>query len=152
VSDARCPCKKDIWSSAAAYDAIGLDRLDTVALLSGERIMIDIRPKDEYEGTAKDTWKNVGRLRTARHIPAEALRAKIASAGISKSMPVVLAGRELDVELFDSAQLLSDLGYTKVSILTTGIWGIWWEAHNLPGHAAWDGWVTKYPTTVPLNQ
>lgn len=151
VSDANCPCKKEIWSSAAAYSAIGLDRLDTLALLSGKALLIDIRSKDEYNGTAKDAWMNVGRFRNARHIHAAEMHDGITSTGIDQSTPLVLVGRGLDEELFDAARVLTDLGYKKVSILTAGVWGIRWEAHNLPGHAAWDAWVTKYPTAVPSN-
>ncbi|MEO8590546.1 MAG: rhodanese-like domain-containing protein [Flavobacteriales bacterium] len=149
VSDARCPCKKEIWSSEAPYSAMGLDRLDTLALLSGKQVMIDIRPKEEYEGTAEDDWMNMGRVRRATHIAATELHEKIASAGIAKTTPLVLIGRGLDEDLFDAARTLTDLGYANVTILTAGIWGVRWEAHNLPGHVAWDAWVTKYPIAVP---
>lgn len=151
VSDANCPCKKDIWSSGAAYAAIGLDRLDTLALLSGKAALLDMRSKEEYDGTAQDTWMNVGRFRTARYIAPGEVREQIASTGLSKNTPLVLVGRGLDEELFDAARALTDLGYTKVAILTSGVWGIQWEAHNIPGHASWDAWVTKYPTAVPSN-
>ena len=141
VSDAHCSCKKDIWSSDAPYSAMGLDRLDTVALLSGEQVMIDIRPKEEYDGTAKDAWMNTGRFRQAKHIPASEMRERIASSGITKNIPLVLIGRGLDEELFNTARILTDLGYEAVTILTTGLWGVRWEAHNLPGRSAWDAWV-----------
>jgi rhodanese-related sulfurtransferase len=146
VSDARCPCKKDIWTSDAPYAAIGLDQLDTLAILAGEQVVIDIRPRDEYEGKAKDGWANTGRFRIARHIPAAELQEKIASAGLSKTMPLVLVGRGSDDVLFEAARTLVDQGYAKVSILTSGMWGIRWEAHNLPGKTAWNGWVIPYPT------
>ncbi len=71
--------------------------------------------------------------------------------GIAKNTPITLIGRGLDEELFDVARTLTDLGYKNVSILTSGIWGVRWEAHNLPGHAAWDNWVVKYPTAPPSN-
>ncbi len=141
VSDAHCSCKKDIWSSDAPYSAMGLDRLDTVALLSGKQVMIDIRPKEEYDGTAKDAWMNTGRFRQAKHIPASEIRERIASSGITKNTPLVLIGRGLDEELFNTARILTDLGYEAVTILTTGLWGVRWEAHNLPGRSAWDAWV-----------
>jgi rhodanese-related sulfurtransferase len=145
--DERCPCKNAIWSKEAPYSAIGLDQLDTVAIMAGEQVVIDIRPTDEYNGTAKDSWANTGRFRIAKHIPAGEVKDKIAAERLSKNTPVVLIGRNLDEELFTSARTLTDLGHTNVSILTTGIWGIRWEAHNLPGKAAWDNWVIKYPAT-----
>ncbi|HRH37118.1 MAG TPA: rhodanese-like domain-containing protein [Flavobacteriales bacterium] len=151
VSDERCSCRKEIWSSEAPYSAIGLDQLDTLALLSGRQVMLDIRSQEEFDGTAKDTWKNVGRFRLAKHIPAGNVRERISEMGISKSTPVVLIGRTLDEELFDMARTLTDLGYAQVSLLTCGSWGVRWEAHNLPGHAAWDAWMTKYPNTTPTN-
>lgn len=151
VSDTDCPCKKEIWNSSAPYSAITLDRLDTTALLSGKAVMLDIRSQEEYDGTAKDTWKNTGRFRMAEHLPAQQVQEKHASLSIAKDTPITLVGRGLDEELFDVARNLTDLGYQKVTLLTCGIWGIRWEAHNLPGKAGWDHWVIRYPTAVPTN-
>ncbi|MBP7513839.1 MAG: rhodanese-like domain-containing protein [Flavobacteriales bacterium] len=151
AGDERCPCKSDIWSSDVPYHATTLDSVDTLALLSGKAVVMDIRSNEEYEGTAKDAWMNTGRFRIAKHIAAPDVRERIAPMGIAKNTPITLIGRGLDEELFDVARTLTDLGYKNVSILTSGIWGVRWEAHNLPGHAAWDNWVVKYPTAPPSN-
>lgn len=144
LSAERCPCKNRIWKSDAPYSTIGLDQLDSSTILAGTTVVIDIRPTDEYNGTAKAGWANLGRFRIARHVPAAELKDRMGPLGIAKETPVVLVGRTMEEDLFTAARMLTDMGYTQVKILSSGIWGIRWEAHNLPGQANWDAWVVPY--------
>lgn len=152
LSAERCPCKDRIWKSDAPYSTIGLDQLDSSAILAGTTVVIDIRPTDEYDGIAKTGWANLGRFRIARHVPAAEMKDRMGSLGIAKETPVVLVGRTMEEDLFSAARTLTDMGYTQVKILSSGIWGIRWEAHNLPGLAAWDTWVIPYAKAKPQGQ
>lgn len=145
----NCPCKKDIAKSDVTYGAIAVKDLDTLAITAGKLFVLDIRTDDEFNGTAKDGWMNVGRFRGARHVAAKDLRGGMAATGLRKEDRIVLVARGPEDELFDAAQRLTEMGYKHISVLTSGIWDIRWQAHNLPGHAPWDAWVTKYPTATP---
>lgn len=144
----RCPCKNDLLRTDVPYRTVALAHVDTLAILAGRQLVLDIRPTVEFECRSPQPWANTGHFKNARNIPADQLRERIGSLGIRKSDPLLLVANGLDDALFNAAHTLSEMGHSQVSVLTSSCWDMRWQAHNLPGQLAWDTWVVPCPPPV----
>jgi rhodanese-related sulfurtransferase len=63
----------------------------------------------------------------------------------SKETPIVIYGFNSQVQIFESAKLLKDLGYKNVSVLQGGIWSLRWTSHNIKGKEYLNDLVVNVP-------
>ena len=63
----------------------------------------------------------------------------------SKDAAIVMYSFGNQNEVFESALLLSKMGYKNVNILRGGIWNLRWSAYNLKGKSYLKDWVINVP-------
>ena len=126
------------------YDLFSPEDFYKITKSNQEYALIDLRTNDEFRNASKNYWQNIGRLKGAINIPATDLpKSKLLPK--SKDTPIVIYGFNAQPEIFTAAAWLKSSGYKTVSILSGGIWGIRWAAHNIQGKSDLNNLVENVP-------
>ena len=97
--------------------------------------VIDIRTKEEFQNTYKDSWRNVGHVRNAVNKPISELEANSGDLDSYKNKMIVIYGFSGQPEIFETARTLASKGFKNVNVLLGGIWNLRWRAANIKGLA-----------------
>jgi len=108
-------------------------------------LMLDIRSTDEFNGTHKDYWRNIGKIKNALNIPSGEIENNTAKLESYKNKPVIVYGFSAGPEAFAAAKYLCSHGFTKVSVLYSGIFDVKWTAANIKGQSYLKDFVTDIP-------
>lgn len=137
------------WTVGAPYELINAATLAARSKGKRKPALIDVRPADEFNNTAKDATRNIGQIKGAINLPAAELPGRLATLSLDKDRPVVVYGYSNQPEVFRAAQALSDAGYKNVSVMMGGLFNLRWRAANLKGQDHLGSWVVNVP---PANQ
>lgn len=144
----HCPCLYTFWQSSGAGKLINAEAVDSSMLDHYFTRIVDVRTKEEYDNKSSDRWKNTGRIKKAINIPAAEIEKRAAEISYDKNSPVLLYGFSGDDEPFAAAKKLTALGFTNVTVLTDGIFGVRWTAANIKGKTYLRDWVENLPALV----
>lgn len=92
--------------------------------------IIDIRSSDEFNNLAKQSWKKIGRLKSAVNLQPNEASLKSSEIPKEKDALIYVYGSD-EATLF--CKLLSDKGYKNVYCLSTGFWSFIDTYANVPG-------------------
>jgi len=136
------------WIRNLDYNLLPAEKFNLLVSEKKQFALIDVRTKEEFSNTSKNSWQNIGQIKEAINIPASEIKTSAALPS-SKETPVVIYGFNSQPDIFESARLLKELGYKNVSVLEGGIWRLRWVSHNIKGKASLNDLVVNVP---PDNQ
>lgn len=146
ASEEEVPTRKQFWDQPNRYAFVTAVEFDKMLTRSPSTYILDIRTKNEYENKVADqTWKNRGHVMNAANIPASELQNRLGELSAYKNRDIVLYAFGSSPEVFASAKLLGDNGFTKVHVLTGGLWSIRAKAANQKGLTRLMKWVVDVP-------
>jgi rhodanese-related sulfurtransferase len=133
------------WTASAPYELINAATFDARSKGRHKPTLIDVRPADEFNNTAKEAARNIGQIKGALNIPAAELPERLATLSLDKERPVIVYGYANQPEVFRAAQALTDAGYKKVSVMMGGLFNLRWRAANMKGQDHLGRWVVNVP-------
>jgi len=140
------PNKELWWSNSAKYELMGAEELASVFYKKDDALILDIRTREEFTNTVKDrVYLNRGHILNAKNIPVTELKDKLAEIAAYKNKDIVVYGFGSSPEGYTAAKLLTENGFTKVNVLTPGLFGVRWRAANIKGHTDMMDWVVDVP-------
>lgn len=144
ASQNELPEKNKFWTSPAKYKLVTADDFDEMAKQPGS-VILDVRPSSEFNNKDTLSWRNRGNIKGAMNIPFTELSGKTDKLEPYKGKPVFVYGFGTAPETFKAAQLLTDKGFTNVSVLMGGVTNLRWRAANIKGKSYLDKWVENIP-------
>ena len=138
--DSRC---KNWYISPVAYKMFNATEFGRYAAENNNYILVDIRSKDEFENKHKDSWRNIGHIKNAVHIPADVINSRLSE--LDKNKEVVIYGFGTGTEVYATADLLQKSGFSKVRLLVGGIFNLRWSAGNVKGQSHLKDMVVDVP-------
>ena len=134
------------WATRSKYGTMSAEELGNVLDRKEDALVLDIRSKEEFTNAVKDkTYLNKGHIESAKNIPLTELKARLNEIATYKTKPVIVYGFGGSPDAFQSARLLADEGFTKVKVLTSGLFGVRWTAANIKGQSQLMKWVVDVP-------
>ncbi len=124
------------------FKLLDAEAFNTIAI-TGNTIIVDIRPVEEFENKSPEGWRNRGRIKGSINIPAQSLGTAYTT--LSKTKPIIVTGFGSNSEAFEAAEFLTLKGFNNVYVLTPGIWGLRYQAFNYPNSKHLDDWVINLP-------
>jgi rhodanese-related sulfurtransferase len=140
VYDAAC---KNLYQPGENYTVVSAIDFGKMNDMDGITIL-DVRSVEEFNGTHKDSWRNIGKMKNAINIPAAAIEKNIAMLG-DKNNPIVVYHFAGGPEAFAAAKYLSNNGFKNVTVLYGGVFSIRWTAANINGQSHLNNLVTDIP-------
>ncbi len=138
--DLRC---RDVYISPVSYKMFNATEFGRYAAANKNYTLVDIRTKEEFENTHKDSWRNIGHLKNAVHIPADVISSRLAE--LDKSKDLVIYGFGTGTEVYATADLLQKNGFSNVRLLVGGIFNLRWSAGNVKGQSHLKDLVVEVP-------
>lgn len=132
------------WTRNIDYDLLTGEKFSKMVTGKADFALIDVRSKEEFTNASKNYWQNIGQVKGAVNIPYAEIKTSTALPK-SKETPIVIYGFNSQVQIFESAKLLKDLGYKNVSVLQGGIWSLRWTSHNIKGKEYLNDLVVNVP-------
>jgi rhodanese-related sulfurtransferase len=132
------------WTRFIDYNLVPADDFNKMVTAKKDFVLIDLRPKDQFNNTSKNYWQNIGQVKGAINIPFAELNTSN-SLPKSKDTPVIVYAFNSEQQVFESAKWLKDQGYKNVSVLEGGIWSLRWSAHNIKGKSYLNDLVINVP-------
>jgi rhodanese-related sulfurtransferase len=134
---------KDLYQPAENYSIVSA--IDIGKLKDKEGMtMLDVRSVEEFNGTHKDSWRNIGKMKNAINIPAAEIEKNIGSLS-DKNKPIVVYHFAGGPEAFAVAKYLNNNGFKNVTVLYGGVFSIRWTAANINGQSYLKDLVTDIP-------
>lgn len=85
-------------------------------------IIIDTRTQEEYDNKSERVWRNLGRLKNAKHFEATTFDANSPDLIKYKNNTILVYGS--DSQAANCSKKLTDAGYTNVNVLFGGLWSM----------------------------
>jgi rhodanese-related sulfurtransferase len=106
-------------------------------------VLIDLRTKEEFNNSFKDSWRNIGHLKNAINIPFDELASSLSA--LDKNKEIIVYAFSNNQEIYKAANLLTENGFTNIRVLTNGIFNVRWSAANVKGQAYLKEFVVDVP-------
>ncbi|HYC29460.1 MAG TPA: rhodanese-like domain-containing protein, partial [Chitinophagaceae bacterium] len=139
-------CMNKTVKTTVKYRILPPDDFDALMHKRNDVVLVDVRPAEEFNNQAKQAYRNAGHIRNAVNIPITEFDQRIGSLGAVKDKPVVLyhfsSGSS---DPYTAAKKLTDMGYTNVYVLQTGVFGLRWRAANIKGKSQLKDYVVDVP-------
>jgi len=132
------------WNNFSNFKMLSPDDFNKWMTEKKNFVLVDVRPKDQFNNQSKNYWENIGQIKSAINIPYSELPS--ATNLPSKSTTVVVYGFNSQNDIFNSAKWFRDQGYQNVYVLQGGIWNLRWASHNLKNKQYLNDWVVNVPT------
>jgi rhodanese-related sulfurtransferase len=137
---------KDLYLPAKNYSVVST--IDFGKIKDKENVLLlDVRSTEEFNGTHKDYWRNIGKMKSALNIPFNEIENNTAKLEAYKNKPIIVYHFSGGPEAFAAAKYLSSHGFANVSVLYGGIFNVRWTAANINGQAYLKDFVTDIPDT-----
>ena len=138
-------CKNSVWLHDTKFQLISVEEFDQLIKNDPRLSILDVRNPDEFSNKAKDSWRNQGHVKNAINISAADLLKRWDELYEVKDKPIVVYSFGSDTPGYDAATTLISNGFTKVFLLSGGIWNIRWRANNIKGKSGLKDLVTDVP-------
>jgi rhodanese-related sulfurtransferase len=142
MSEDQTACKK-LYLPGEKYSLVSAIEFGKIADKE-EIIRLDVRSLEEFNGTHKDSWRNIGKIKNAVNIPSAEIEKNIAAIG-DKNKPIIVYHFAGGPEAFAVAKYLTNNGFTRVAVLYGGVFNVRWTAANINGQAYLKDLVTDIP-------
>jgi rhodanese-related sulfurtransferase len=134
------------WNTRSKYGTMSAEELGNVLDRKDDVLVLDIRAKEEFTNSVKDkTYLNKGHIESAKNIPMAELQSRANEISSYKNKAVIVYGFGGSPDAFQSAKILADEGFTKVKVLSSGLFGMRWTAANIKGQSQMMKWVVDVP-------
>jgi len=110
-----------------------------------DRLILDVRTKEEFSNQAKDSWRNIGQIKDAINIASADLPSQNDQLTTYKNKPIIIYAFTTGDEVYTAAKKLVNAGYKDVNILAGGLFNLRWTAHNIKGKEGIDAIVVNVP-------
>ena len=145
TNSADLNCKNLVWIHDTKFQLISVEELDELRNHDPGLTILDVRNKDEFENRSKTRWRNIGHVKNAINIPADQIPSNIHQILSSKDAPFVIYSFSSDSPGYNAASALANKGFTKVYLLSGGLFNIRWRANNIKGKSSLKDLVTDVP-------
>lgn len=145
IDPALIPCKNQLTVRSNAYQLLTAEEFNELAVKNTELLILDIRKDSSFNNKAKDSWRNIGQIKQAINIPSDELNEKLDQIEKFKNKPVILYDFSSSTEVFSSAKLLAAKGFSKLYVLSSGLFNLRWMAANIKDHQYLNSWVINIP-------
>ena len=135
-------CSDQYWQHKTAYSVVTPIEFDQLAKKEKDLQLVDVRPAEEYNSQSKTTWRNIGMIKNAINIPVTDIENKWNT--LDKSKPI-LVYHFSGPDAFSAAKALTNHGFSRVYVLTPGLFSLRWQAANLKGKSDLKEWVINVP-------
>ncbi|HEY0680274.1 MAG TPA: rhodanese-like domain-containing protein [Chitinophagaceae bacterium] len=139
-------CSSSVIERNVKYQTISGDEFDALVKKEKDLVIVDIRPTEEFNNQAKQTFRNAGHIRNAVNIPVSELEKRVTELTPSKNKPVVVynfsSGGQ---EAYKAANMLVKENFSKVYVLSGGLFNLRWQAANLKGKSQLKDYVIDIP-------
>lgn len=145
TDEAELACKKDWYISPVPYHIMSTKEFGRFTKANTGYLLLDVRDTASFANRHKDSFRNVGRLKNAVNIPSSEINARLNELARYKDKQIIIYGFGGDHECYNTANLLTQNGFTKLNILTNGLFDVRWTAANIKGQAYLKELVTDVP-------
>ncbi len=146
ASNKEVPLRKQLWEHPYSFHYITAVEMDEMLTKAPNTYILDVRTQKEFTNTMTErTWMNRGHVQNAVNIPAAELANRMGELSAYQNKDIILYAFNAGVEVFQSAKLLTDNGFTKVHVLSGGLWNIRAKAANQKGLTRLMKWVIDVP-------
>jgi rhodanese-related sulfurtransferase len=135
-------CIGQYWEHKTPYAVVTPMEFDQLAKKQKDLQLVDVRPAEEFKNESKTSWRNIGAIKGAVNLPLNEVEAK--SNTLDKNKPVLLY-QFGGPDAFTAAKALTRQGFSKVYVLTPGLFSLRWQAANLSGKGYLKDWVVNVP-------
>ena len=143
---ADLPQRNQLWEQPNRYDFINAVEMDAMLTAQPATFILDARTKEEFTNTVKDRpWMNRGHVQNAVNIPNAELVGRLNELSAYKDKDIILYTFTSNPEVFLAAKTLTDNGFTRVHLLTGGLFTIRSKAANQKGLERLMKWVVDVP-------
>ena len=146
ASEEELPQRKQLWEQPNSFTYVTAVEMDKMLTTNPSTYILDVRTIAEFTNKVTDKpWMNRGHVVNAVNIPAAELGKRLTELSANKDKDIILYAFNASPEVFQSAKLLADNGFTKVHLLTGGLWNIRAKAANQKGLTRLMKWVIDVP-------
>ena len=138
-------CFAAMYIPAAKFEIIGSEAFGQLAEREKEIHLLDVRSIEEFTNRHTQTFRNIGHLKNAKHIPINELENRLSELELYQSKPLVVYYFGGGPEVFSAAETLVHHGFKRVYVLSGGIFNIRWTAANVAGASKLANWVVDVP-------
>ena len=138
-------CTKDPYVSPVSYNIISAGEFSRIYPANKDGLILDIRSAEEFANTHKDAWRNIGHIKNAVNVPAVDIDKRMAELEPFKSRPVFIYAYGGGAETYVVANALSQKGFSKVYVLSGGLFNVRWTAANASGMTVLNEWTEGVP-------
>ncbi|MBZ5857839.1 rhodanese-like domain-containing protein [Flavihumibacter profundi] len=140
-----CPGKTDFWIRNSPYEVITAPELEAWQTVNAGYLLVDVRDAAAFNNKAKEAYHNKGHIKNAVNIPAADLEKTSAGWSFPKDRPILLYDFSNQPETYKAARMLAGKGFTKVAVLSGGLFNLRWQAANIKGRENLFNWVVDIP-------
>jgi len=134
-------CAASLYVSPVKWSVMSAAAFSRFYPANNRTILLDVRPDIQYENKDPLTYRNIGHLKHAVHIPFSELGSKAAMIGSDLSVPIVIYEFSGGNEAYAAADMLSAKGFRNVHVLAGGLFNLQWSAANVDGLGFLKDWV-----------
>jgi rhodanese-related sulfurtransferase len=138
-------CNKDLYIKAVPYDIMGTTEFSVYYPSIKNALVLDIRSNEEFENRHSDSYRNIGRIKNAVHIPSSEISNRLKEIEAYKSSPVILYAFSGSPDTYAVANLLAANGFKDIKVLAGGLFNLRWTASNVNGLYFMHDWVENIP-------
>jgi rhodanese-related sulfurtransferase len=138
-------CKKTLYESPVTYELINVTEFGRFANTNNDYLLLDVRNTEEFTNKHKDSWRNIGHLKKAIHIPASDISNRLSELSGYKNKEIVIYSFGSSPEVFATANTLLQEGFKKIKVMIGGLFNLRWTAANKKGQAYLKDFVTDVP-------
>ena len=137
------PCKEKLYESPIQYETITVSEFGRIVKENRDFILLDVRTADEYANRHKDYWRNRGHIKGAINIPLADLVRRYSE--LDKNKEILIYSFGSGKEIFEAANELQKLGFSKLKVIYGGIFNMQWVAANVKGESYLKDMVVDIP-------
>jgi rhodanese-related sulfurtransferase len=146
ASEEDLPQRTQLWEQPNHFSYITAVEMDRMLTKDPSVFILDARTTAEFTNKVVDRpWMNRGHVANAVNIPKAELSNRLGELSAYKNRDIILYTFGSNPDAFESARILADNGFTKVHMLTGGLWNIRAKAANQKGLARLMKWVIDVP-------
>jgi rhodanese-related sulfurtransferase len=127
------PCKNGLYVSPVSYEIITVSEFGRYAREKNNYLLLDVRTTEEFTNKHKDYWRNIGHITGAINIPVAEISNRYTELDKHKEILVYAFGS--GKEVFEAANALQKLGFTKLKVIYGGVFNMRWTAGNVKGQS-----------------
>ncbi len=136
-------CRDMFYTSPLTYQTITVSEFGDLSKTNSNYILLDVRTDDEFANRHTDFWRNIGHVNGAVNIPVADLGRRYSE--LDKNKEILIYSFGSGKEIFEAANALQKLSFTKLKVIYGGIFNMRWTAGNVKGQSYLKDFVVDIP-------